>query len=200
MGALQVLKPLAQLGRKRLRRPDQAFDQFLPERFARLRSERPCRLVEGVDQKLPEGGQGVATAGAVDGAGVLVGFGPGRASSAQELHGGQEAVQVGVRDDRVHLARSRHDFGRHQLGTGVRLAIGDEQEARVVAHPGPSDRMLVMVDPDRQAVAHRVEKGDGDLFEVVPARERHVEHGDAAIRSRREIAGLFDENDAHVEA
>ena len=139
----------------------------------------------------------MSPSGAVGGAGVLVRLGPGRLSLAQELHCREQAVEVGVRHDRVDRAGALDDVASHQLGAGVRVAVRHQAESRIAAHARPADRVLVVIDPDGEAIAESLEEREGHLLEILAAGEGDVEHRDAALGRSGKAAGLLDEHHAH---
>ena len=103
-----------------------------------------------------------------------------------------------MRHDHVDVACLTDHVGGDELGAGVRDPVRDQHEAPVVPEPGPADGMLVVIDPDRQAIAERVEERQRALLEVLAAGERHVDHRDAASsRRRRQLSRLLDEHHVH---
>ena len=57
--------------------------------------------------------------------------------------------------------------------------------------------MLMMIDPDRQPIAERLEKRHRRFFEIVSAGEGHVHHRHAPFRRSGQVSRLFDEDHAH---
>jgi hypothetical protein len=58
--------------------------------------------------------------------------------------------------------------------------------------------VLVVVDPDRQPIAERLEEWERALLEVLSAGEGHVYDRHAPARRRgRQVARLLDEEDVH---
>jgi len=56
----------------------------------------------------------------------------------------------------------------------------------------------MVIDPDREPIAERFQEGDGDPLEGVAGGEGHVHHRHASFRRRRQVPGLFDEDDSHA--
>ena len=104
-----------------------------------------------------------------------------------------------MRNDHVDRPRLAHHLGRHQLRAGVRDPIRNQHEPRVLAEPRPAERVLVVIDPDGEAISERLDERARALLEVLTGRKRHVDHRHPALGRRgRQVPGLLDEHHFHA--